>query len=134
MNIPPKAMYHNHTPVPTTSRLRTQLLKLRHLQRNNGTNFKESALRQLVTQYVFQLPQMNSMLNVITGRRETLATVLIDDTEKPWITVLANEWDRLRKCIQDKVAGTDTIIFIHKSEVPVDYEVTYGNFSAITAH
>lgn len=48
--------------------------------------------------------------------------------------MLANEWDRLSKCIQDKVAGTDTIIFIHKSEVPVDYEVTYSNFSAITAH
>ena len=45
-----------------------------------------------------------------------------------WKIGLSNEIGRLAKGVGDRVAGTDTIDFIHKSEVPAKKKVTYENF------
>ena len=85
-------------------------------------------MRQLVAQHVFQTPNMNHVFNSITGRRETMATLLTGEMAATWTKSLANEWGRLAKGIKNRVEGTDTIDFIHKYEVPVGQKVTYGNF------
>ena len=71
---------------------------------------------------------MNHVFNEITGRRETLSTLLKGDMAATWATSLANEWGRLSKGIKNRVVGTDTIDFIYQSEVPAGQKVTYGNF------
>ena len=45
-----------------------------------------------------------------------------------WKIGLSNEIIRLAQGVGDCVAGTDTIDFIHKSEVPGNKKVTYANF------
>ena len=100
MYIPTKAIKPRIAAPPTISRLNTQLSKLRTLHRNNGTNFKKSAVRQLVAQHVFARPQMNHVFNEITGQRETLSTLLTGDMATTWATSLANEWGRLSKGIK----------------------------------
>ena len=71
---------------------------------------------------------MNHVFNDITGRSETPATLLTGDKAIAWNILLANEWVRLSKSIKNRVIVTDTIDFIHKSEVPHKRKVTYGNF------
>ena len=83
---------------------------------------------QLVAQHVFQTPNMNHVFNSITGKRETMATLLTGKMAKTWEKSLANEWGRLAKGIKNRVQGTDTIDFIYKNEVPIGQKVTYGNF------
>ena len=122
MYIPTKSIKPCITAPPKMSRLNTQLSKLRTLQRNNGTTFKKSAARQLVAQHVFAQLQMNNVFNNITGRRETLSTLLTRDTATTWATSLANELGRLSKGITNRVVGTDTIDLICQSEVPVGVE------------
>ena len=41
---------------------------------------------------------------------------------------LSNEIGKLEQGFGDRVAGTDTIDFIHKSEVPANKKFTYANF------
>ena len=128
LHIPTKAWKSRLVPHPTTSRLRTQLTKIKRINQNTGTNFKRSAVRQLVAQHVFQTPNMNHVFNSITGKRETMATLLTGEMAETWTKSLANEWGRLAKGIQNQVQGTDTINFIYKNEVPIGQKVTYGNF------
>ena len=45
-----------------------------------------------------------------------------------WEIGLSNEIGQLAQGIGDDVAGTDTIDFISKSEVPANKKVTYANF------
>ena len=45
-----------------------------------------------------------------------------------WKIGLSNEIRRLTQGVGDRLAGTDTIDFIHKSEVPANKKVTYANF------
>ena len=71
---------------------------------------------------------MNHVFNELTGRRETLKTLLSGTQKETWTTSLANEWGRLAKGIKNRVVGTDTIEFISKSQVPQNNKVTYVNF------
>ena len=127
LHIPTKAKHSRYARTPTTSRLSTQLVKLRGFQQN-GTNFRQSVVRQVVAQHVFQTPNMNHLFNSITGQKEIMKTLLTCEMAKTWSTALANEWGRLANGIKKRVKGTYTINFIHKSEVPIGQNCTYGNF------
>ena len=70
---------------------------------------------------------MNHVFNNITGRRETLKTLLSGEQKQTWATSLENEWGRLAIGIKNRVVGTNTIDFIYKSQVSQDKKVTYGN-------
>ena len=85
-------------------------------------------MRQLVTQHVFQTPNMNHVFHSTTGKRETMATLLTGKMAETWTKSLVNEWGRLANGIKNRVQGTDTIEFIYKNEVPIGHKVTYGNF------
>ena len=95
MHVPMKTSQSGQPPKPTTVRLSTQLKYVCQLQGNNGTNFRNSAVRQFVAQHVFERPQINHVFNEITGRRETLKTLLSGNQKETWTTSLANEWGRL---------------------------------------
>ena len=91
MHITVKETQPWNAPTSIVSRLTTQLKRLRTLQGTNRANFKNPAVQQLVAQHMFQLPQMNHLLNNITGRRETLATILIGDKTTTCNLTLAND-------------------------------------------
>jgi hypothetical protein len=61
------------------------------------------------------------------GKKEMIDTLLNGTNGPTWITSLSNEFGRLSQG-HDSVIGTDTIDYIHLSEVPSDNKVTYGNF------
>ena len=81
-------------------------------------------MRQFVAQHVFQTPNMNHVFNSITGKRETIATLLTGKMAETWEKSLANEWGRLAKGIQNRLQGTDTIDFTYKNEVSIGQKVT----------
>eukprot|EP00804_Cyclotella_cryptica_P002147 CCRYP_006558-RA/>CCRYP_006558-RA protein AED:0.41 eAED:0.35 QI:0/-1/0/1/-1/1/1/0/379 len=53
--------------------------------------------------------------------------IKLDDQKDIWTTSYANKLGRLTQGIQD-IPGTNTVIFIHRSEVPKDHQndITYG--------
>jgi hypothetical protein len=79
------------------------------------------------------------MFNPITGRPENIDTLLRGPDSPLWTTSLANEWARCAQGLsanrpaEQRVAGTDTIFFIHPRQVPAGRKVTYANFFALCA-
>jgi hypothetical protein len=74
------------------------------------------------------------MFDPVTGRAETIDSLLRGPDQSTWTTSLANEWAR---CAQGLVAnrpaasqitGNQTIFFITPSQVPAGRKVTYANF------
>ena len=47
-----------------------------------------------------------------------------------WVKGFSNELGRLAQGVGGRVKGTDTIKFITKKEVPMNYKVTYGKIVA----
>ena len=68
------------------------------------------------------------ILNPDTGIRETLNSVLKGKDKQTWTQSLENEWDRLCDGKLGNVKGTNTIVFVHNKDVPIERKVTYGNF------
>ena len=72
--------------------------------------------------------------NSITGKKETLATLRAGPSKNIWDKSLANEIGRLaqgvgkRRKVDEKIIGTNTILFITKDQVPSGRKVTYANF------
>ena len=83
---PTKAMESRHAPNQTTSRLSTQLSNIRRFHRNNDTNFRQSAVHQLVAQYIFLTPNMNHVFNSSTGQCEAMAALLMGEMAQTWNT------------------------------------------------
>jgi hypothetical protein len=84
------------------------------------------SLQHLEAMRIFQ-PQICHIYTA-EGVKETIDTLLSGTNGKIWDTSLANEFGRLAQGNGDALAGTDTIDFIHRSDVPTDKKVTYGNF------
>jgi hypothetical protein len=61
-------------------------------------------------------------------KKEIIDTLLTGMDSATWTQALSNEYGRLAQGIDDRVVATDTIDFIHKSEVPSNKTVTYGNY------
>jgi hypothetical protein len=71
----------------------------------------------------------------VAGKQASIKKLLAGPDAKIWERGLANEWGRLlphgigtNRPITDRIAGTGTIFFIQKSQVPIDRKVTYANF------
>jgi len=62
------------------------------------------------------------------GKKETINSLLSGPDSVIWNKSVSNEFGRLAQGNDTGIIGTDTIHFIHKSEVPIGKVVTYGNF------
>ena len=63
-----------------------------------------------------------------TGKKERMDTLLASKDHTTWTTASSNELGRLDQGFGNNICGTNTIDFIHKSNVPSNKKVTYGNF------
>ena len=61
-------------------------------------------------------------------KKQSIDDLLKGKMKPTWKIGLSNEIRRLTQGVGDRLAGTDTIDFIHKSEVPANKKVTYANF------
>ena len=62
------------------------------------------------------------------GKNQSIDELLKEKMKPTWKIGLSNEIRRLEQGGGDRVAGTNTIDFVHKSEVPANKKVTYANF------
>ena len=62
------------------------------------------------------------------GKKETIDSLLKGNNASTWYKGLSNEWGRLAQGNGRGVKGTDTISFIHRSEVPTNKQVTYASY------
>ena len=126
---------------PPRVRHSNRLGKPRLLKNPNYTPFKRLATNflqymALTTDNNQQRPQhlfkhvdyLYHIYNDETGRRETIDTLRQGPNKDIWETALAREWGRLAAGTVDNPTGTETIEFIHKSELPGDRDVTYASF------
>ena len=63
----------------------------------------------------------------MTGKLETIDTLLTGPKAAIWKSALSNELGHLSNGVGGRIAGTDTIAFIHKNNVPSGKKVTYAN-------
>jgi hypothetical protein len=74
------------------------------------------------------------MFNPMTGRAETIDTLLQGPDKQIWTTSLSNEWGRCAQGISknrpqsDAIIGNQTIFFIPPHQVPTGRKVSYANF------
>ena len=94
--------------------------------RGHATNFRNIAARTILAQHLFE-PKLNHLFQP-NGRKETLDSVLRGKDAATWQRSLSNEIGRLAQGNDYGVTSTDTIEFIHKSDVPQGRTVTYANF------
>ena len=71
---------------------------------------------------------INHIYNDVTGKGETIDSLLRGKDAIIWNGALVNEWGRLANRNKYGVKGTNTIIFIPKSELPPNAKVTYATF------
>ena len=53
------------------------------------------------------------------GKKQNIDTLISGPSKEIWIKGLDNEIGRLSKGLPNKLKGTETIDFIHKTEIPV---------------
>lgn len=76
----------------------------------------------------FLYPTANHIYNEVTGKRETIDSLLNGPRSDVWSQALSNEWGRLAQGNDAGVVFQDAIKFIPQSEVPRDRDVTYAQF------
>jgi hypothetical protein len=75
---------------------------------------------------MFFMLTVHHIFNEITGKKETLDTLLAAKFHDIYNRSLSNELGRLTEGIHD-IKGTQTMVFIHKDQVPVGRVATYLN-------
>ena len=100
---------------------------------NQYTNFRQYAVQNIQALHRFRNPSVNHVYDD-NGKKQSIDDLLKGKMKPTWKLVLSNEIGRLAQGVGDRVAGTDTIDFIHKSEVPANKKVTYANLYAIIDH
>jgi hypothetical protein len=71
----------------------------------------------------------NSVIHPVTGKPMEYRQLITDPaTRDAWNISAANEFGRLAQGVGGRVKGTDTIRFIHHSEIPADRTPTYPRF------
>ena len=68
------------------------------------------------------------------SKKQSIDDLLKVKMKPTWKIGLSNKIGRLAQGVGDRVAGTDTIDFIRKSEVPANKKVTYANLYGIIDH
>ena len=84
-------------------------------------------MTHIVSSELFCHPTINHIYNATTGRKETIDSLLRGTNGSQWKTALSNELGRLAQGVKGRVVASNTIDFIHKSEVPSHKKVTYAN-------
>ncbi len=78
-----------------------------------------------------EVNQAMAVMDQETGRMLNYRALLKDPKyREAWLKSAANEFGRLAQGVGDRIKGTNTIQFIHQSEVPPErmQDVTYGQF------
>ncbi|GFH47516.1 hypothetical protein CTEN210_03991 [Chaetoceros tenuissimus] len=120
------------TPIPITQD--DDCTPSQRLHRYNTRNkfSRQNALVHLLQEQpsdpsdMFFMPTVHHIFNEITGKKETLDTLLAGKFHDIWNRSLSNELGRLTEGIRD-IKGTQTMVFIHKDQVPVGRIATYLN-------
>ncbi|GFH48950.1 hypothetical protein CTEN210_05426 [Chaetoceros tenuissimus] len=120
------------TPIPITQD--DDYTPSQRLHRYNTRNkfSRQNALVHLLQQQpaepsdMFFMPTVHHIFNEITGKKETLDTLLAGKFHDIWDRSLSNELGRLTEGIHD-IKGTQTMVFIHKDQVPIGRIATYLN-------
>ena len=103
----------------------TRYSRLQRRSAFHNTPLREQSLQHVRALQTFRL-QVNHIYNE-AGSKETIDTLLNGANGPTWVTSLSNEFGRLAQGFGNTV-GTDTIEFIHRTDVPKDKKATYGNF------
>ena len=61
-----------------------------------------------------------------TGKTQGYTQLIRGPYKDIWITLFSNNIGRLAQGLGNRIKGTNTIFFIHQSEVPAGKRVTYG--------
>jgi hypothetical protein len=125
-NITPSGVQQLFT--KTLKQPRHRSIRARLLRHNvqKPARYRQSLQHAQAVPHCFPL-HANHIYNA-QGKKETIDTLLNGKDNPIWTTALSNELGRLAQGINNRVVATDTIDFIHRSEVPTDKKVTYGNF------
>ena len=94
---------------------------------NQGTNFFQYSVQHIQALHNFRNPSVNHVYND-NYKKQSIDDLLKGKMKPTWKIGFSNEIGRLAQRVGDIVAGTYTIDFIHKSEVPANKKVTYPNF------
>ena len=88
---------------------------------------RHKALQTIVAQKFFALPSVNHIYNDVTGKRETIDTLLAGSNGAIRRQAVSNELGRLTQNVGSCVTSSNTIKFIHQREIPSMAKVTYAN-------
>ena len=113
----------------SSSLLQPPLKNLLHTQINNMA--PTPAQTSIKHRNIANLEIDNKLFHVFdkAGNKLNIDTLLKNKkTKQIWSRSLDNESGRLTQGSQQRVKGTDTMVFIPKSQIPHDRQVTYSNF------
>jgi len=99
--------------------------------RSQQNDFNNYALKHVTSRPSLQENPFALHANHIfdaNGKKETIDSLLSGPDSIIWNKSVSNEFGRLAQGNDAGIIGTDTIHFIHKSEVPMGKAVTNGNF------
>ena len=66
------------------------------------------------------------MIDPATGKTHGYAQLIRGPDKGTWIMELSNDIGRLAQGVRNRIKGTNTILFIHRSGVPAGKRFTYG--------
>ena len=69
---------------------------------------------------------VSTNLNPATGKTQGYTQLIRGPDKDTWTTSFSNDIGRLAQGVRNRVKGTNTIFFVHHSEVPAGKRVTYG--------
>jgi hypothetical protein len=104
--------------------LRQHNLRQQYLQHHN---YRHRATQYLAAQHIFQ-PVVNHIYNKVTGKKETIDSLLRGENKAIWQKAVSNEFGRLAQGNKYGILATDTIDFITKAETPMNRDITYASF------
>jgi hypothetical protein len=130
-NAPPAKSTRSHTsrvrqPTKASANKIRQANAVMHLQRG-------SLKQQMKTLFKLhaEVEQAMAVLDKDSGKLLNYRQLLVHPKyKKAWSVSSANEFGRLAQGVGGRIKGTNTVFFIHESEIPKEQQkdVTYGSF------
>ena len=129
---------HQH---PLITQRRNLLTKLRPTKRRINQLLQQAVQARTgwqaqSTQEINHTPQNWAcpVFHPTTGHKQSLDILLKSEDKTTWFTSLTNEIGRLsqgigkNRPVKDRIKGTNTIFFVHKTQIPCKAKITYANF------
>jgi hypothetical protein len=127
---PPRVTASAAKPGPPRYRTRSQTCT----QQCNHIQTQPSSKTMLITPEmdgILTFPLTNTVIDPDTGPAHEYRQLIADPkTRDVWLHAAANEFGRLAQGVKTRIKGTNTINFIHRSQVPTGRTVTYARFCA----